>query len=184
MMETRPPELDEVEDAPELPPPMITISPPVPLLPAPTVIYNAPPRPLDACPEPINNAPVLPDPDTPVLKINIPLTPLLAESVVDKIKSPALFPSTLVPEYRETRPPLRAPDIAPDLNTNSPPRPLLPLPLVTYTAPPRPLDAAPEPMYNAPVLPDPEVPVLKISIPLTPLLTASPVLSAKSPLLL
>jgi hypothetical protein len=53
MMETRPPELDEVEDAPELSPPMITISPPVPLLPAPTVIYNAPPRPLKAVPEPI-----------------------------------------------------------------------------------------------------------------------------------
>jgi hypothetical protein len=67
--------------------------------------------------------------------------------------------------------------------TISPPEPLSPLPTVTYTAPPRPLDATPEPMYNAPVLPDPDVPVLKISIPLTPLLPELAELSTKAPAL-
>jgi hypothetical protein len=82
----------------------------------------------------------------------------------------------------DTRPPdFEAKEVVPAMITISPPDPLFPVPTVTYTAPPRPLNATPEPMYNAPVFPDPDVPVLKISIPLTPLLVASPVLSAKSP---
>jgi len=92
-IDTRPPDFEAKEVAPA----MITISPPDPLLPVPTAIYTAPPRPLDAAPEPMYNAPVLPDPDVPVLKIKMPLTPLLAASPVLNIKSPELLPSMLVP---------------------------------------------------------------------------------------
>jgi hypothetical protein len=49
IIDTRPPDLEAKEVAPA----MITISPPVPLLPVPTVTYTAPPRPLDAAPEPM-----------------------------------------------------------------------------------------------------------------------------------
>jgi hypothetical protein len=93
IIDTRPPDFDAKEVAPA----MITISPPVPLLPDPTVTYTAPPLPLDAAPEPMYNAPVLPDPDVPVLKIKMPLTPLLAASPVVNVKSPELLPSMLVP---------------------------------------------------------------------------------------
>jgi hypothetical protein len=86
IIDTRPPDFEAKEVAPAI----ITISPPVPLLPVPTEIYTAPPLPLDAAPEPIYNAPVLPEPDAPVLKISIPLTPLVAESLVLNIKSPVL----------------------------------------------------------------------------------------------
>jgi hypothetical protein len=112
---------------------MITISPPDPLLPVPTVTYTAPPRPLDAAPEPMYNAPVFPDPDVPVLKISIPLTPLLIALPVLKTKSPELVASMFVPENIVTRPPLLPldPEIDPDRNSNSPPRPLFPKPTVT-----------------------------------------------------
>jgi len=50
-------------------------SPPVPLLPGPTVTYTEPPRPDDALPEPKYNAPLLPELDVPVLNTNTPLTP-------------------------------------------------------------------------------------------------------------
>jgi hypothetical protein len=93
IIDTRPPDFVAKEVAPA----MITISPPIPLLPEPTLIYTSPPRPLDAAPEPIYNAPVLPDPDVPVLKTNIPLTPLLTASPVLSTKSPELLPSIFVP---------------------------------------------------------------------------------------
>jgi hypothetical protein len=44
------------------------------------------------------NAPAFPDPDVPVLKINIPLVPAFPEELVLNIKSPVLLPSMLVPE--------------------------------------------------------------------------------------
>jgi len=94
IIDTRPPDFE----AKEVVPAMITISPPVPLLPDPTVTYTAPPRPLDAAPEPMYNAPVLPEPDVPVLKINKPLVPAFPEELVLNIKSPVLLPSMLVPE--------------------------------------------------------------------------------------
>jgi len=93
IIDTRPPDFE----AKEVVPAMITISPPVPLLPDPTVTYTAPPLPLDATPEPMYNDPVLPDPDVPVLKISIPLTPLVAAFPVLSSKSPLLLPSTFVP---------------------------------------------------------------------------------------
>jgi hypothetical protein len=93
IIDTRPPDFEAKEVAPA----MITISPPVPLLPFPTVTYTDPPRPFVDSPEPIYNAPVLPDPDVPVLKINIPLTPLLTASPVLSTKSPELLPSIFVP---------------------------------------------------------------------------------------
>jgi hypothetical protein len=93
IIDTRPPDFE----AKEVVPAMITISPPVPLLPVPTVTYTDPPRPFVDAPEPMYNAPVLPDPDVPVLKINIPLTPLLAASPVLSTKSPLLLPSIFVP---------------------------------------------------------------------------------------
>ena len=69
----RPP--DEDDDTPA---DTIT-SPPVPLLPEPTVTYTEPPRPTDALPEPTYNAPLLPELDVPVLNTIIPLTPLVPE---------------------------------------------------------------------------------------------------------
>jgi len=92
IIDTLPPDFE----ANEVVPAMITISPPVPLLPVPTATYTAPPRPLDAAPEPMYNAPVFPDPDAPVLKISIPLTPLAALPVL-RTKSPLLLPSIFVP---------------------------------------------------------------------------------------
>jgi len=94
IIDTRPPDFEGKEVVPA----MITISPPVPLSPLPTVTYTAPPRPLVVdVPDPMYNAPVFPEPDVPVLNINIPLTPLVAASPVLKTKSPALLPSILVP---------------------------------------------------------------------------------------
>jgi hypothetical protein len=93
IIDTRPPDFE----AKEVVPAMITISPPVPLSPVPTVTYTEPPLPLDDVPEPTYNAPVLPDPDTPVLKINIPLTPLLPELLVLNNRAPALPKSKLDP---------------------------------------------------------------------------------------
>jgi hypothetical protein len=118
-----------------------------------------------------------------VLNTINPLTPsvpaLLVRNNNDPLDAPAFEPLII-----DTRPPdFEAKEVAPAMITISPPVPLLPVPTVTYTAPPRPLDAAPEPIYNAPVFPDPDVPVLKINIPLTPLLAAFPVLSTKSPVL-
>jgi hypothetical protein len=92
IIDTRPPDFE----ANEVVPAMITISPPVPLPPAPTVTYTAPPRLLDAAPDPMYSAPVFPDPDMPVLKISMPLTPLLASPVLST-KSPLLLPSIFVP---------------------------------------------------------------------------------------
>jgi len=93
IIDTRPPDFEEKDVVPA----MITISPPVPLSPLPTVTYTAPPRPTYDVPEPMYNAPVFPDPDVPVLNINIPLTPLVAESPVLNTKSPVLLPFMLVP---------------------------------------------------------------------------------------
>jgi len=131
IIDTRPPDFEEKEVVPA----MITISPPVPLLPCPTVTYTDPPRPLDAAPVPIYNAPVFPEPEIPVLKINIPLIPVLPAVLVLNTKSPVLLLSMLLPVKIEIRPPLVAldPEIEPDLSTNSLPRPLFPLPTVTYT---------------------------------------------------
>jgi hypothetical protein len=78
--DTRPPDFV----AKEVVPAMITISPPVPLFPVPTVTYTAPPRPLDAAPEPMKSDPELPLDPAPVLKISNPLTP------------PALIPASAV----------------------------------------------------------------------------------------
>jgi hypothetical protein len=50
------------------------------------------------------NAPVFPDPDTPVLKMSIPLTPLLA-SLVRNAKVPVLPKSKVEPEFINIRPP-------------------------------------------------------------------------------
>jgi len=129
IIDTRPPDFESKEVVPA----MITISPPDPLLPVPTVTYTAPPRPLDATPEPMYNAPVFPDPDAPVLKISIPLDPLLTASPVLKTKSPELLPSKFVPVNIVMRPPLVAlePEIEPERSTSSPPLPLLPVPTVT-----------------------------------------------------
>jgi len=96
---------------------------------------------------------------------------------LDEADPEALIIDTLPPYFE-------ANEVVPPIITISPPDPLLPLPTVTYTEPPLPLNATPEPMYNDPVLPDPDVLVLKINIPLTPLVAAFPVLSTKSPLLL
>jgi hypothetical protein len=93
IIDTRPPDFE----AKDVTPAMITISPPDPLSPVPTVTYTAPPRPLDAAPDPMYSAPVFPDPDTPVLKINIPLTPLLPELLVLNNRAPALPASKLDP---------------------------------------------------------------------------------------
>jgi len=93
IIDTRPPDFEVKEVVPA----MMTISPPVPLFPCPTVTYTDPPRPLDAAPEPIYNAPVFPEPEIPVLKINIPLIPVLPAVLVLNIKSPVLLPSMLVP---------------------------------------------------------------------------------------
>jgi hypothetical protein len=94
IIDTRPPDFEAKEVAPA----MITISPPVPLLPVPTVTYTAPPRPTVDAPDPMYIAPVLPDPEAPVLKINMPLIPAFPEVLVVNIKSPVLLPSILVPE--------------------------------------------------------------------------------------
>ena len=50
-----------------------------------------------------------------------------------------------------------------------PPTPLVPLPTLTNTMPARPAVAAPVPISIAPLLPDTAVPLLKTSMPLTPL---------------
>jgi len=129
IIDTRPPDFE----AKDVTPAIITISPPDPLSPVPTVTYTEPPLPLDAAPEPMYNAPVFPDPDVPVLKISIPLTPLLIALPVLKTMSPELFPSILVPGNIVTRPPLVAldPEMEPALNTSSPPPSLVPNPTLT-----------------------------------------------------
>jgi len=94
IIDTRPPDFKGKDVVPA----MITISPPVPLLPVPTVTYTDPPRPFVVdIPEPMYNAPVFPDPDAPVLKINIPLTPELPELLVLSSKEPVLPKSKLDP---------------------------------------------------------------------------------------
>ena len=129
------------------------------------------------------NPPLLPLVESPVLNTINPLTPDVPALLVRNNNGPLDAPA-FEPLIIDTRPPdFEANDVAPAMITISPPVPLSPVPTVTYTAPPRPLNAAPEPMYKAPELPDPDAPVLKISIPLTPLLAASPVLSTKSPAL-
>ena len=131
IIDTLPPDFE----ANEVVPPIITISPPDPLLPVPTVTYTAPPRPLDATPEPMYNAPVFPDPDAPVLKISIPLTPLLVASDVLRKIDPVELPAKLEPDMIMIRPPLFAaePDVEPARKTRSPPLPLFPLPTLRYT---------------------------------------------------
>jgi len=101
IIDTRPPDCVEEDVVPA----MITISPPVPLLPTPTVTYTAPPLPTVAAPEPTYSAPVFPDPDAPVLKINIPLTPLLAAFAVLNAKVPVLPKSKVEPEFIINLPP-------------------------------------------------------------------------------
>jgi len=130
------------------------------------------------------NPPLLPLVESPVLNTINPLTPDVPALPVrnnneplDEADPEALIIDTLPPDFE-------ANEVVPPIITISPPVPLSPVPTVTYTAPPLPLNATPDPMYNAPVFPDPDVPVLKISIPLTPLVAASPVLSTKSPELL
>jgi hypothetical protein len=125
----------------------------------------------------------LPLVESPVLNTINPLTPdvpaLLVRNINEPLDAPAFDPLII-----DTRPPdFEAKEVVPAMITISPPVPLSPVPTVTYTEPPLPLNATPEPMYNAPVFPDPDVPVLKINIPLTPLLVASPVLNTKSPAL-
>jgi len=130
------------------------------------------------------NPPLLPLVESPVLNTINPLTPDVPALLVRNNNEP-LDEADPKPLIIDTRPPdFEANDVEPAMITISPPVPLLPVPTVTYTAPPRPTVDVPEPMYNAPVFPDPDAPVLKISIPLTPLLAASPVLSTKSPELL
>jgi hypothetical protein len=132
------------------------------------------------------NPPLLPLVESPVLSTINPLTPDVPALPVRNNNEPLdeADPEAPLPLIIDTRPPdFEAKEVVPAMITISPPVPLLPAPTVTYTAPPRPLNATPEPMYNAPVLPDPDVPVLKISIPLTPLLPVLAVLSTKSPAL-
>ena len=93
IIDTRPPDFEMNEVVPGI----IKISPPVPLLPVPTLTYTEPPRPLDDAPEPMYNAPELPEPEIPVLNIKIPLIPILAAFPVLSTKSPVLFPSIFVP---------------------------------------------------------------------------------------
>jgi hypothetical protein len=127
------------------------------------------------------NPPLLPLVESPVLNTINPLTPdvpaLLVRNNNEPLDAPAFEPLII-----DTRPPdFEVKEVVPAMITISPPVPLSPVPTVTYTAPPRPLNATPEPMYNAPVLPDSDAPVLKINIPLTPLLPVLAVLSTKSP---
>jgi hypothetical protein len=127
------------------------------------------------------NPPLLPLVESPVLNTINPLTPDVPALPVRNNNEP-LDEADPEPLIIDTRPPdFEVKEVVPAMITISPPVPLSPVPTVTYTAPPRPLNATPEPMYNAPVLPDPDAPVLKINIPLTPLLPVLAVLSTKSP---
>ena len=156
----------------------------MPLFPLPTDTYTAPPRPFTPSPDPRYKPPLFPLVDAPVLNMIKPLTPDVPALLVRNSNAP-LDIALPYPLINDTRPPdFDGYVVVPAIITISPPVPLLPEPTLTYTAPPRPLLDTPDPIYSAPVFPDPEVPVLNINIPLTPLLTASPVLNTKSPELL
>lgn len=77
-------------------------------------------------PEPMYSAPLLPKLDVPVLRINIPLTPLAPALALDINIVPleALLPYPLT---RDNLPPLCDDDAPPDTNTD-PPTPMFPDP--------------------------------------------------------
>ena len=83
-IDTRPP----VVPADVVAPDEITISPPKPVSPDPTVRYREPPRPFVAVPDPTYSAPLLPEFAVPVLRTSIPLDPDIPAFAVDKSKLP------------------------------------------------------------------------------------------------
>ena len=86
--DTRPPDAEADVDVPA----DRISSPPVPLLPDPTVTYTDPPRPNVAVPEPIYNPPLLPTDEVPVLNTNRPLTPAVPEFAVLINNAPLVVP--------------------------------------------------------------------------------------------
>lgn len=83
-IDTRPPVVPAAVVAPD----EITISPPKPVSPDPTVRYREPPRPFVAVPDPTYSAPLLPEFAVPVLRTSIPLDPDIPAFAVDKSKLP------------------------------------------------------------------------------------------------
>ena len=86
-IDTRPPVVPAAVVAPD----EITISPPKPVSPDPTVRYREPPRPFVAVPDPTYSAPLLPEFAVPVLRTSIPLDPDIPAFAVDKSKLPLDF---------------------------------------------------------------------------------------------
>jgi hypothetical protein len=84
-IDTRPPVVPAAE---VVEPDEITISPPKPVSPDPTVRYREPPRPFVAVPDPTYSAPLLPEFAVPVLRTSIPLDPDIPAFAVDKSKLP------------------------------------------------------------------------------------------------
>ena len=138
VIDTRPPVAEDEVPADRM------ISPPVPLLPDPTVMYTEPPLPELAVPDPKYKDPLLPDADVPdpmynaplvpelalpVLSTSIPLAPSVPAFDVCNITAPLLDPEPK-PLLIDTRPPVAADDVPAD-KIISPPDPLLPDPTVT-----------------------------------------------------
>jgi len=104
----------------------MSILPPVPLSPDPTVTYKAPPFPDFADPLPTKTIPELPDELVPELKINMPLTPT-APALADCTRRTPLELTELYPDFIEIIPPSELFDV-PAERIRSPPDPLFPDP--------------------------------------------------------
>ena len=96
-------------------------------------------------------APELPVLAVPVLKISMPLTPLVPE-LMDRIVMAPLDVDVPSPLLRLTAPPVCT-VLRPAYACRDPPTPLVPLPADKEIRPARPVVAAPEPRISAPLLP-------------------------------
>ena len=156
--------------------------PPEPHIPLPTVRRSDPPRPKVAAALPMYRAPVLPLLEVPELITSRPLVPTPPAFAVRTVIEPLLVagPSPL---RKLIYPPVWT-VLKPASTARPPPEPQVPPPTVISSEPPRPEVAAPLPMYKAPLLALIDVPELKTSRPLTPVLPEFAVRIVILPLLL
>jgi hypothetical protein len=140
-------------------------------------------------PVPIETLPEVPHEVVPLLKISVPLIPLVPASTVRMTNEPPV-PTAPPPDSRETIPPVApwpepavistlppmpvVPDcvVDPAKTSSFPPALFVPLPTVINTIPPGPFVAVPVPRDRLPELPQDVVPELKINAPLTPFVPA------------
>jgi hypothetical protein len=121
----------------------------------PTVIEIGPPTPpVVTAPVPIRIDPESPAAAAPVLRIAVPVAPLLAD-VINRSAPDLLEETVAEPLSIDIIPPvLEADEVVPADKVIEPPTPLFPDPTVKNIEPPRPEVAVPEPMYTAPLFPD------------------------------